>query len=148
MQTFVPFESYKRCARVLDNKRLGKQRIECVQILNTLSGLSAGWANHPAVKMWAGHENALAIYTEWICTEWISRGYVDNQLERVRELRHSIGWPSKSSLRPVWWGTEVHDSHKAQLLRKNYDHYLQSICRGDEEMADKLMEKHEGYIWP
>lgn len=33
MQTFLPFPDFARSAKVLDNKRLGKQRIEAKQIL-------------------------------------------------------------------------------------------------------------------
>lgn len=36
MQTFLPYPSAERSARVLDTKRLGKQRVECLQILATL----------------------------------------------------------------------------------------------------------------
>jgi len=52
MQTFLPYQNYSRCAEVLDNKRLGKQRVECLQILNALLDASKGWKQHPAVKMW------------------------------------------------------------------------------------------------
>ncbi|MFN7881952.1 MAG: pyrimidine dimer DNA glycosylase/endonuclease V, partial [bacterium] len=33
MQTFLPSPSFAESARILDNKRLGKQRVECKQIL-------------------------------------------------------------------------------------------------------------------
>ena len=52
MQTFLPFPDYIQSARALDYKRLGKQRVEALQILNTLTGRSEGWSQHPAVKMW------------------------------------------------------------------------------------------------
>lgn len=53
MQTFLPYTDPEKCARVLDNKRLGKQRVEAIQILNVLLGVTQtkGWRNHPAVKM-------------------------------------------------------------------------------------------------
>lgn len=37
MQTFLPYPSAERSARVLDNQRLGKQRVECLQILAALT---------------------------------------------------------------------------------------------------------------
>lgn len=49
MQTFLPFPSFIESARVLDNKRLCKQRVECLQILKALHDPSYGWQNHPAV---------------------------------------------------------------------------------------------------
>lgn len=36
MQTFLPYADFAECARVLDDKRLGKQRVECLQILKAL----------------------------------------------------------------------------------------------------------------
>ena len=36
MQTFLPYKSFERSVQVLDNKRLGKQRVEAFQILNVL----------------------------------------------------------------------------------------------------------------
>lgn len=38
MQTFLPYASYAKSASVLDNKRLGKQRVETLQILQVLLG--------------------------------------------------------------------------------------------------------------
>lgn len=37
MQTFLPYPDFNESARVLDDKRLGKQRVECLQILNVLA---------------------------------------------------------------------------------------------------------------
>jgi hypothetical protein len=37
MQTFMPYSDFEKTARCLDNKRLGKQRVEAWQILNTLN---------------------------------------------------------------------------------------------------------------
>lgn len=44
MQTFLPYADFPGSAKVLDRKRFG---------------YSAGWQNHPAVKMWRGYEYAL-----------------------------------------------------------------------------------------
>lgn len=59
MQTFLPYSSFSKSASVLDNKRLGKQRVECLQILKALSDPAYGWQNHPAVKMWKGYTDRL-----------------------------------------------------------------------------------------
>jgi hypothetical protein len=49
MQTFIPFPNYIRSVQTLDYRRLGKQRVEAMQIINILEGkqVSAGWKNHP-----------------------------------------------------------------------------------------------------
>ena len=36
MQTFLPFADFSKSAACLDDKRLGKQRVECLQILKAL----------------------------------------------------------------------------------------------------------------
>ena len=38
-----------------------------LQILRTLTRERYGWKSHPAVRMWAGHEEALAGYGLVIC---------------------------------------------------------------------------------
>lgn len=54
MQTFLPYPSFRESAKCLDNKRLGKQRVECIQIIKAINNPKYGWQNHPAVKMWRG----------------------------------------------------------------------------------------------
>lgn len=121
MQTFVPYADFAKSASVLDRQRLGKQRVEVLQILNSLTGKSNGWMNHPAVKMWSGHEAGLAAYGISICEEWISRGYNDTCSEKISILAQ----PDYSDY-PEWWEDErVHSSHRSNLLRKFPEHYLQ-----------------------
>lgn len=71
MQTFLPYPDITLSAAVLDYKRLGKQRVEAMQILNALAGLKRGWTNHPAVRMWRGYEDGLAAYHDACISEWI-----------------------------------------------------------------------------
>ena len=54
MQTFLPVADFAESARLLDSPRLGKQRVETLQILRALELPDYGWANHPAVLMWRG----------------------------------------------------------------------------------------------
>ena len=64
MQTFLPHESFKKSLKVLDWRRLGKQRVEAHQVLNVLLGRTEtkGWVNHPITRMWDGYEPALQLY--------------------------------------------------------------------------------------
>lgn len=141
MQTFLPYPDFRRSAEVLDYKRLGKQRVECYQILNTLLGNSTGWQNHPAVKMWREYEMSLSAYGIIVCREWIKRKYRDNLLGKFEkiyddELRKSQPNHSYYESRfiqnnlgiysnyPIWFGNEqFHDSHKSNPLRKDYEFY-------------------------
>ena len=38
MQTFLPYKSFEQSAQVLDWRRLGKQRVEGMQIINAITG--------------------------------------------------------------------------------------------------------------
>jgi hypothetical protein len=122
MQTFLPFENYHASARYLDDKRLGKQRVECVQILNTLflDNFAGGWRNHPAVRMWRGHECELARYGIAMSDEWTRRDKADScrlEFERVLSYCEDTGPPE-------WMGDErVHASHRSNLHRKDPIHY-------------------------
>lgn len=117
MQTFLPYPSFEQSARVLDYKRLGKQRVEGAQIINTLEGRSTGWANHPCVRMWDGYVDALKVYTNTMILEWTHRRYKNNMELYVVEGDYEM---------PFWFGWNVvHRSHRASLLSKAYGYYIQ-----------------------
>lgn len=140
MQTFIPFSEHPRTARVLDRQRLGKQRVETLQILNALHPEYAkiGWKHHPAVRMWRGHEQALVEYGLYICREWLRRGYQDTCAGKMIALRDDFDM--RSAYMPDWWGDPVvHDSHKSNLLRKDPTWYSQ----WGWEVSDDLP-----YVWP
>ena len=137
MQTFLPCQSFHESALCLDYKRLGKQRVECLQLLHVLTGVKSGWANHPAAKMWRGHEYALGCYGLEICSTWRERGYKDTCFDKiysiVKTLDNNQKWPG-------WLGyPDFHASHRSNLLRKDPVHYGKF---GWTEPADLP------YIWP
>lgn len=119
MQTFVPSTNITECAFVLDRARLGKQRVETLQLVRCNLDITLGWKNHPAAKMWASNINGLIAYGVTMCDEWINRGYNDT----CREKLLAMGCADETDM-PEWWGDErVHASHRANLLRKNFDFY-------------------------
>jgi len=133
MQTFLPYEDFKKTAECLDFRRLGKQRVEAFQIHNIVSGkrLTGGWLNHPAVLMWKDHADALANYCNTMIAEWIYRGYNNT----MQYLDHTEDF----SL-PLWVGVEeVHSSHRSNLLRKDLGYYSQ---------FNWLEDDSQEYIWP
>lgn len=130
MQTFLPLPDFAETARVLDNKRLGKQRVEAYQITRVLAGLTRGWRNHPAVLMWQDYEPALFEYGRVICREWIERGFNDNLYDK---------FPTAKIIVPSWLGDmRLHLSHQSNLIRKLPEHYRQHF----PEVADNLP-----YFW-
>lgn len=133
MQTFLPYASYHKSLECLDNRRLGKQRVEALQILNTLEGRSTGWVNHPAVKMWRGYENSLRVYLTLSIQEWTKRGF-KNTIPLPK-----FDWNATAET-PHWFGwQEFHDSHKSNLLRKEHFHYDQFNWNVPHDLP---------YIWP
>jgi len=115
MQTFLPYRSFTQSMRCLDYRRLGKQRVEARQILNTLSGTSRGWRNHPAVLMWKGYEPSLRLYLRCAILEWKRRGYINNMKLPRRDLC--------SQHKPPWLTNALIRSHRSNLLRKDSAYY-------------------------
>ncbi len=122
VNTFLPFPDYKKVARTLDTKRLGKQRVEGLQILKANLGMTKGWVNHPAAVMWRGHEGLLSIYILSMCSGWVALGYKDSVADQVTELMKHL--PADSYTNPWWMGNEeFHTSHQSNLQRKMPMHY-------------------------
>ena len=131
MMTFVVHADPRVCAQILDYRRLGKQRVEAYQIWRTLKGITKGWRNHPAVKMWEGHEDALAFYMNTMIIEWVHRGY-NNTMKFL-----PFGGPMVPTF--PWWfrWDHLHNSHKASLNRKDPSWYHFEVPDPDQQ-----------YVWP
>lgn len=135
MQTFVPCTTFSESASCLDYRRLGKQRVEALQILRSLTTPGYGWSSHPATKMWSANINGLCAYGLVICKEWINRGYKDTCAQKMLDIIE----PDWSDY-PQWWGDEsVHGSHRSNLLRKMPEYYNQFGWNDDPTNA---------YVWP
>jgi hypothetical protein len=119
MQVFVPELDFQSIAKVLDYRRLGKQRVETFQILRANLGMTNGWRNHPASRMWADNLPGLSAYGVAMCLEWKSRGYKDTTMDKIVELVK----PDETDL-PEWWGRmDIVDSHRSNLIRKAPEFY-------------------------
>ena len=135
MNTFLPYADFQRSAACLDNKRLGNQRKETLQLLR------GNWFNHPASKMWRGYNDALAIYGLYICQEWMNRDFKDTHFEKIAAFLPSVSnWMELEIVYPSWFGQEsFHAAHRSNLLRKDYDYYKQFGWKENEFLP---------YIWP
>lgn len=144
MQTFLPYPDDRASAAVLDDKRLGKQRVETLQILRALTWHTYGWRNHPAVRMWRGFVPALVAYGAAVCDEWVSRGRADAVKPVLLEFTGGVepSWDllHESGQRPPWLGLEaLHVSHQSALVRKEPEHYRPFF----PDVPDDLP-----YLWP
>jgi hypothetical protein len=154
VQTFLPYPDFARTAAVLDDRRLGKQRVEALQILRALTRPDYGWRHHPAVLMWKGHEEALVAYGIAICAEWCRRGHADTcetkllddartagALGRRRRPRTQDELAAAGEL-PPWLGdAAVHASHRASLLRKDDAWYR-------PRFGADAVDPDVPYVWP
>jgi len=132
MQTFLPYPDFVKSAKVLDYRRLGKQRVEAQQILNVLQGTTDAWKNHPAVKMWRGYENALIVYRNTMIEEWMNRGYNNTML--------ILPIYSDEIVMPKWFGDKAfHAAHRSSLLRKDPVFYGQYKWTESSDLE---------YVWP
>lgn len=119
-------------AKLLDDQRLGKQRVEAMQILHILQGKQKGFSKHPIVKSWQGYEDGLKYYINCCIYEWVQRGMQNNM--KVYDIPDQIVVP--------WWvfWRPLIMSHRMMMTRK--DKRYVGKFKVDDGYADY------GYIWP
>ncbi len=149
VQTFLPYPGFAATAAVLDDRRLGKQRVEVIQIVRAIFVPGYGWANHPATLMWLPHAEALECYVGAICDEWRARGFEDTCQATVRQDLAAAGVPgpvrsqeelAEAGLLPAWLGDDgLHRSHRSALLRKDPAHYRPLFPDDPDDLP---------YVWP
>ncbi len=149
MITFLPYANFTQSAQTLDRQRLGKQRIEALQIFKTLLQREdippPKWINHPACLMWAGYEYDLCRYGYEICKEWKRRKYIDNLQQKfqvAKEIMHRLLYLSDL---PQWSeNEELHRSHRLMLWKKDPYYYNQFA----EEALSFPLDQEIKYVWP
>jgi len=145
VQTFLPYPSFSRSARVLDVRRLGKQRVEALQVLRALRVPGYGWRHHPVVAMWRGYEEALLCYGVAVAERWCALGHRDTVLDSLRAAAPRGRVSAQAELRargrlPWWLGRRrFHRSHQSALVRKDPAHYRRFF----PDVPDDLP-----YVWP
>jgi len=121
MQTFLPFPSFAESARALDLPRLGKQRVETLQLLRAITIPTYGWRHHPAAKMWKGYVPALTRYGLEMTDAWIGLGRPDTVRPQLLPFAPEVESLTQGDLElPPWVGDEAfHRAHQSNLLRKD-----------------------------
>jgi hypothetical protein len=132
VQTFTPYSDFEASARALDTKRLGKQRVEVIQIVRALTVPGYAWSSHPAVLMWKGYEEALGRYGLTMCEVWVERGFGDTCAVTIARDLAEVGVVTIRGYRdlaaagalPGWlFDPAVLLSHRSSLVRKDPAHY-------------------------
>ncbi len=145
MQTFLPVADFTESARLLDNPRLGKQRVECLQVLRALELPDYGWANHPVVTMWRGHTAGLVVYSLAMVRVWRERGFADTTETLIAEFAPDAAAMTQEEARaagllPSWVGDEeLHLSHRSNLLAKDPEFYRPRFPGDPDDLP---------YVWP
>lgn len=141
MQTFLPYADFEESAYALDPLRLGKQRVENLQIMKALLVEGYGWKNHPATKMWRGYEFCLLTYQKAITDEWVHNlGRVDTCFVKTARVYFEHFKTTDDGPKPPWLGDEkFHISHQSNLIRKDPEYYGKQF----PGVPDNLP-----YVWP
>lgn len=147
MQTFLPYADFTASAAALDPRRLGKQRVEALQVLRGLTVAGYGWRHHPAVRMWTGYEEALVRYGLEVCGLWTATGRADTCATSLVAGfgREPAGIRSQRRLAeagelPPWLGDPAfHRSHRSALLRKDPEFYAPQFPGVPDDLP---------YVWP
>lgn len=167
MQTFLPYSNFHLCAEVLDRQRLGKQRVECLQILRVLKqGEWTCWDCKQPVTHFNPYKTGYHCYhceaplkrTAWYNHPAVQmwKGYERGLLLYLKEICTEwtrLGYKDTCLEKaqqlfdcegfvhlPDFIGNETfHLSHQSNLLRKNHDHYSQFFMGVPNDLP---------YVWP
>ena len=149
MMTFTPYADFEKSMRTLDTKRLGKQRVEVIQIVRALTVPGYAWSSHPAVLMWKGYEEALGRYGLTACEIWTERGFGDScaatitadlRTAGIAEIRSYDDLKAADALPPWLFDEALQLSHRSSLLRKDPEHYGPLFPPDTPQDLD--------YLWP
>jgi hypothetical protein len=149
MQTFLPVADFDESARLLDSPRLGKQRVETLQVLRALELPDYGWASHPVVTMWRGRTAGLVGYGRAMVREWRRRGFADTTDAQIAEFAPTTADRAQADLAaagllPSWVGDEaLHRSHRSNLIAKDPEFYRGRFADLFGPEPDDLP-----YVWP
>lgn len=157
MQTFLLYKAkersiqeilnvFKKTALILDNKRLGKQRVEARDILVILGNKKPSWmskkqfhfllrrySNHPAVKQWKDSEYFLFMYLVFIVFYWKFKGYKDNCLKQAEKFVFKETKLFLNNKFPEFvFNQRFITAHRSNLLRKDLIYYRKFFhCKKD-----------------
>ena len=123
MQIFLPYSDMLKSLSCLDNKRLGKQRVETYQIISAITKRPKldgtpykGWLNHPCTIMWKNYLPALKLYFNYSIYLWVNRGFNNTMKPEIISNQDVI-------IPPFIGNERFHSSHRANVLKKDQSFY-------------------------
>jgi hypothetical protein len=146
MQTFITDHNVSIAAKNLDNTRLGKQRVEALQIFECLevpeskSYQNKSMRNHKAVQMWEGYSKFLIeVYVAEILYQWQEvRGFNNSKcFTKYMKYRNIVG--EYPIIRPHWITDEFIEAHRSNLIAK-YPGFYRPLFPNTKDGLE--------YIWP
>lgn len=128
MNVFLPYESFKKCAQVLDDRRLIKQILECKQIIamnerkKEDDSYSSPYLNHPVVKHYANQEHHIVEYALEMCREYEFRfnRFHTYHYYFIHKMR-----PFENEFSPIY----AEGSKNSPLSIRRYDELVYSLFR-------------------
>lgn len=159
MQTFLtstdpdPQTAIVQTFEMLDQQRLGKQRVEAYQILLSYEEQTKkqplkyqGWNGLPAVRMWAGHLPALCVYGIINCMVWRRHGHSDSLLAEFQKRRRVYLANDPDAVQWPWWfgHCSMVRTHQTKLYHKNSPKWVDYHQR----TAPKHHVMKLPYLWP
>jgi hypothetical protein len=125
---------------VLDTARLGKQRVEALQVLRAIVLPSYGWQTHPAMQMWRGYVPALTRYALDMVDVWTDQGHPDSTRALIAEFAPEAASRGVPLSLPSWLGDgALHLSHRSNLVRKAPEFYASRFPGVPDDLP---------YVWP
>lgn len=129
MQVFIigtPLET----AKALDNLRLQKQIIECLQILDAIN---KDWIDDPCVILYKGHEEWLKFYLD--CLVYYQSALYEKNWTKQDSLMIKSQFCSRFAMdvRPPFHTQEYFNQMKGSLYTKDPEHYKRWKSFGKSE---------------
>ena len=129
MQVFHPYKSALKSIQCLDNSRMGKQRLECIQILLANNNIDTEWEvpksvpPHKNVVLWKNYSGYLFYYLGILLNEWEDRGMKNFVCRGMYEKLRNIYGLQENTKRPRFIDNKFIQTQRLSLLNKKMEHY-------------------------
>jgi len=138
MIIFLPYDNSFECGECLPDKILRQQIFFCRSFINILKDPLNKLRSSPGILMWDGKIRALKkhhnVLLQIACAREIQIRFTD-----FYEIKGKVN-------NPYWWGLpELHESHKAGLLRLKTDYLAKGIEAKNKNYFDIAEENFKIY---